>query len=46
MQPDGVTFQWQQRLTSFRITSNEGDGDYFAGSPLIHLKPGIKRRAQ
>lgn len=46
VEPDGLTFQWEQRLTSFRVTSNVAGGDYFAGSPLIHMKAGRKRRAQ
>jgi hypothetical protein len=45
-EPDGITFQWTGRLTSFKVTSNEAAGDYFVGSPLLHLKPGIKRRTR
>lgn len=44
--PDGITFRWTQRLTAFKITSNEVGGDYFAGAPLIHMKPDAGRRVQ
>lgn len=43
-EPDGITFRWTQRLTAFKITSNEVGGDYFVGAPLIHAAPSIKRR--
>jgi hypothetical protein len=45
-EPDGITFQWTQRLTSFKITSNIAGGDYFAGAPLVHMKPSTSRRTR
>jgi hypothetical protein len=43
-EPDGITFQWTQRLTSFKVTSNVTGGNYFAGAPLIHMMPADDRR--
>jgi hypothetical protein len=43
-EPDGISFQWQARLTSYKVTSNVAGGDYFAGAPLLHMVPGIERR--
>jgi hypothetical protein len=39
-----VDFKWTARITSFVIQSNSLGGDYFAGSPLLWVKPSDQRR--